>query len=55
VSGLHDAQLACGCGPSLWAVDGTLWERTGADGRTIAIRSLTSGKLLRTLALRDRL
>ena len=52
VSSVHDAQLGCGpCGPNLWVSNGTLWERTGADGSTIAIRDLTSGKVERTLAV----
>jgi len=52
VSRVHDGQPGCGpCGPNLWVVDGTLWALTGADGRTISIRSLTTGKLIRTVAL----
>ena len=52
VSSVHDGQLGCGpCGPNLWVSNGTLWERTGADGSTIAIRDLTNGKVARTLAV----
>ena len=52
VSSVHDKQLGCGpCGANLWISNGTLWERTGADGSTIAIRDLTSGKVMRTLAV----
>ena len=52
VSHLRDNQLGCGrCGPNLWVVDGTIWERTGASGTTIAIRALATGKLTRTLAV----
>jgi class 3 adenylate cyclase/streptogramin lyase len=53
LASVHDAQPGCGpCGPNLWVDDGTLWERTGADGSTIAVRSLSSGKLIRTIAIR---
>jgi hypothetical protein len=38
-------------GPATWLSTGTLWARTGADGSTIAIRDLTSGKVERTLAV----
>jgi class 3 adenylate cyclase len=51
-STVSDKQLGCGpCGPNLWVVDGTLWERTGTDGTTIAMRALADGKLTRTLAI----
>jgi len=33
VATVHDAQIGCGCGANLWAVDGTLWERGGRDSR----------------------
>ncbi len=39
----HDRQLGCPCRPNLLAVDGTLWERIGALGQTLAIRSLKTG------------
>src|SRR5262249_13460779 len=45
----HDRELGCPCGPNLFAVDGTLWERIGSEGQTFAIRSLKTGQLLRTL------
>ena len=54
VSEVRDEQFGCPNGPILWAVDGTLWERTGTCG-TIAIRSLATGKVLRTLPLPSRL
>jgi class 3 adenylate cyclase/streptogramin lyase len=48
----HDRELGCPCGvpesPNLWSVAGTLWEQTGPNGKTIAIRSLQTGRLLRT-------
>ncbi len=47
----HDRQLGCPCRPNLLAVDGTLWERIGALGQTLAIRSLKTGRLLRTLPI----
>jgi class 3 adenylate cyclase/streptogramin lyase len=51
VAAADNGELGCPCGvhPNLWSVDGTLWERTGPSGQTIAIRSLQSGRLLRTL------
>jgi class 3 adenylate cyclase len=51
VATVRDAQIGCGCGANLWAVDGTLWEHGGRDSRTIAIRSLASGALRRTFRL----
>jgi streptogramin lyase len=52
LASVHDGQPGCGpCGPNLWVSNGTLWERTGADGSTIAIRNLTSGKVVRTLTI----
>jgi class 3 adenylate cyclase len=50
-SSVHDARLGCPCGPNLWAVNGTLWERTGPDGKSVSIRALRSGRLLRTFPL----
>jgi class 3 adenylate cyclase/sugar lactone lactonase YvrE len=52
VATTRDRTLGCACGsriPNLWAVDGTLWERT--SGHTIAIRSLDTGRLLRTIPI----
>jgi class 3 adenylate cyclase/DNA-binding beta-propeller fold protein YncE len=52
VATVRDGQIGCGpCGPNLWADGGTLWQRTGDDGGTIAIRSLATGKVIRTIAL----
>ena len=51
VSTVRDDQIGCGCGANLWVVDGTLWERGGSDGRTIAVRTLASGALRRTFRL----
>jgi streptogramin lyase len=55
VAATHDRELGCPCGvpdsPNLWAVDGTLWERTGSQGQILAIRSLQTGRLLRTLPI----
>jgi sugar lactone lactonase YvrE len=51
VATVRDAQIGCGCGANLWADNGTLWERGGADGLTIAIRSLGSGALQHTFRL----
>jgi len=51
VATVRDGQIGCGCGANLWAVDGTLWERGGSDGRTIAERTLTTGALRRTFQL----
>jgi class 3 adenylate cyclase/streptogramin lyase len=47
----HDRNLGCPCTPNLFAVDGTLWQRIGSDGGTLAIRSLKTGALLRTLPI----
>ena len=51
VSTVRDGQIGCGCGANLWVVDGTLWERGGTDGRTIAVRALASGAIRRTFRL----
>ncbi len=51
VSTVRDDQIGCGCGANLWVVDGTLWERGGSDGRTIAVRTLANGALRRTFRL----
>jgi DNA-binding SARP family transcriptional activator len=52
VAEVHDEMLGCGpCGPNVWIVDGTLWVQSGADGRTMSIRSLTTGEVIRTIAL----
>jgi class 3 adenylate cyclase/DNA-binding beta-propeller fold protein YncE len=51
VAAVHDHVLGCACGADIWAVDGTLWERTGSDGRTVAIRALKTGDLERTITL----
>jgi class 3 adenylate cyclase/DNA-binding beta-propeller fold protein YncE len=51
VAAVHDHVLGCACGANAWAVDGTLWERTGIDGRTVAIRALKTGNLERTITL----
>jgi class 3 adenylate cyclase/streptogramin lyase len=51
VATVRDAQIGCGCGANLWAVDGTLWERGGSDSRTLAVRMLRSGALRRTFQL----
>jgi class 3 adenylate cyclase/streptogramin lyase len=51
VATVRDAQIGCGCGANLWAVDGTLWERGGSDSRTLAVRTLSSGALRRTFRL----
>jgi class 3 adenylate cyclase/DNA-binding beta-propeller fold protein YncE len=48
---VRDGPLGCSCGANLWAVDGTLWEQTGAQGDDISIRSLGTGKVLGTIAL----
>ncbi len=47
----HDRELGCPCRPNLFAVDGTLWERIGPVGQTLAIRSLKTGRLRRTLPI----
>ncbi|HEX3805479.1 MAG TPA: adenylate/guanylate cyclase domain-containing protein [Gaiellaceae bacterium] len=44
----HRSALGCGCGANLWAVDGTLWEGSGAHGQLIATRSPVTGRLQRT-------
>jgi hypothetical protein len=51
VATVRDAQIGCGCGANLWAVDGTLWERGGSDSRTLAVCTLGSGALRRTFRL----
>jgi DNA-binding SARP family transcriptional activator/streptogramin lyase len=51
VAQVRDAHLGAPFGANLWAVAGTLWEQSGIDGKTIDIRSLKSGRLLRTVAL----
>ncbi len=51
VSTVRDNQIGCGCVANLWVVDGTLWERGGSDGRTIAVRALASGEIRRTFRL----
>jgi class 3 adenylate cyclase len=51
VSAVHDHVLGCPCGANLWAVDGTLWERTGPDGSSVATRALSTGALQRTISL----
>jgi class 3 adenylate cyclase/streptogramin lyase len=51
VAATRDRDLGCPCVPNLSAVDGTLWQRTGQQGETFAIRSLQTGQLLRTLAI----
>lgn len=48
VATVRDAQIGCGCGANLWAVDGTLWERGGSDGQIFAVRKLAGGSLVRT-------
>lgn len=35
----------------LWAVNGTLWQRTGADGTTLVQRNMTTGAIEKTLPL----
>ncbi len=51
VAATHDRELGCPCIPNLFTVDGTLWERVGSDGQAFAIRSLKTGRLLRTLPI----
>jgi DNA-binding SARP family transcriptional activator/streptogramin lyase len=51
VARVHDRWSGAPFGPNLWAVAGTLWQQAGGDGRTVAIRSLGTGRLLRTVAL----
>ena len=53
VATVRDAQIGCGCGANLWAVDGTLWERGGNNGQTFAVRELGSGSLRRTFHVPD--
>jgi hypothetical protein len=48
---VHGGGLECACGADLWAIGGTLWERTGAFGETVASRALGSGALQRSIAL----
>jgi class 3 adenylate cyclase/streptogramin lyase len=50
VATVHDGALAYPLGPSLWAVDGTLWQRDGT-GATISSRDMETGRLLRTIPL----
>jgi class 3 adenylate cyclase/streptogramin lyase len=47
VATVRDAQIGCGCGANLWAIDGTLWERGGNQGQLFASRKLSNGSLVR--------
>jgi hypothetical protein len=51
VAAVHDRVLGCACGAELWAIGGTLWERTGTVGQAIASRALGNGALQRSIAL----
>jgi class 3 adenylate cyclase/streptogramin lyase len=44
---IRDGTLGCPCGANLFAVDGTLWERAGANGNEIAVRNMTTGRTQR--------
>jgi class 3 adenylate cyclase len=44
---IRDGTLGCPCGANLFAVDGTLWERSGRNGNGIAVRNMTSGQTQR--------
>lgn len=50
VATVRDAQIGCGCGANLRAVDGTLRERGGNAGQTFAVRKLAGGSLHRIVA-----
>lgn len=44
---IRDGVLGCPCGANLFAVDGTLWERSGRNGDRIAVRDMSSGRIKR--------
>jgi class 3 adenylate cyclase len=44
---IRDGTLGCPCGANLFAVDGTLWERSGRNGNLIAVRDMTTGQTQR--------
>jgi streptogramin lyase len=44
---VRDGGLGCPCGANLFAVDGTLWERSGIDGDQVAIRDMSTGRIQR--------
>ena len=44
---IRDGTLGCPCGANLFAIDGTLWERSGPNGNGIAVRNMTSGRTQR--------
>ena len=47
VQTIRDGTLGCPCGANLFAVDGTLWERSGLNGAGIAVRNMTTGRVQR--------
>jgi class 3 adenylate cyclase/DNA-binding beta-propeller fold protein YncE len=47
VQTVRDGTLGCPCGANLFAVDGTLWERSGRQGNGIAVRDMSTGRLQR--------
>ncbi|HZO34130.1 MAG TPA: adenylate/guanylate cyclase domain-containing protein [Gaiellaceae bacterium] len=44
---VRDGGLGCPCGANLFAIDGTLWERSGIDGNQVAIRDMATGRIQR--------
>lgn len=50
---LRDGTFGCPCGANLFAVDGTLWERTGRQGDAIAVRDMSSGRTTRVTRAPD--
>jgi class 3 adenylate cyclase/DNA-binding beta-propeller fold protein YncE len=44
---IRDGTLGCPCGANLFAVDGTLWERSGPNGNGIAVRNMSTGRTQR--------
>jgi len=44
---LRDGRLGCPCGANLFAISGTLWERSGVDGGVIVVRDMKTGRLQR--------
>jgi class 3 adenylate cyclase len=44
---IRDGTLGCPCGANLFAVDGTLWERSGRNGDRIVVRNMMTGRIQR--------
>jgi class 3 adenylate cyclase len=44
---IRDGTLGCPCGANLFAINGTLWEQGGQDGRDIVLRDMKTGRLQR--------